>query len=121
MAGMRKARVLPEPVRAAPRTSLPVRRTGMDFAWTGVIVVRPISESAREVDSERSRLENGGRPDSVGSVESGLEDEFEGPGCSASSGSWAFLLFFPFFLLELVSVGGDIARKKFRVSAVIPR
>ena len=66
MAGMRKARVLPEPVRAAPRTSLPVRRTGIDFAWTGVIVVRPISESAREVDSERSRLENGGRPDSLG-------------------------------------------------------
>ena len=64
IAGMRKARVLPEPVRAAPRTSLPVRRTGMDFAWTGVIVVRPISESAREVDSERSRLENGVRPDS---------------------------------------------------------
>ena len=63
---MRKARVLPEPVRAAPRTSLPVRRTGMDFAWTGVIVVRPISESARVVDSERSRLENGGRLDSIG-------------------------------------------------------
>lgn len=113
----------------------------MDFAWTGVIEVRPISESAREVDSERSRLENGGRPDSVGLegafvvdwaeedeegsfVESGLEDEFEGPGCSASAGSWAFLLFLLFFLLELVSAGADfvdIACKKFRVSAVIPR
>ena len=64
MAGMRKASVLPEPVRAAPRTSLPARRTGMDFAWTGVIVLRPISESAREVDSERSRVENGIRSDS---------------------------------------------------------
>ena len=32
MEGMRKARVLPEPVRAAPRTSLPVRRTGIDLA-----------------------------------------------------------------------------------------
>lgn len=64
MEGMRKARVLPEPVRAAPRTSLPVRRTGMDLAWTGVIVVRPISERARLVGSERSRVENGDRADS---------------------------------------------------------
>ena len=66
MEGMRKARVLPEPVRAAPKTSLPVRRTGMDLAWTGVIVDKPISESARVVDSERSKVENGGRSDSVG-------------------------------------------------------
>ena len=83
MEGMRKARVLPEPVRAAPSTSLPVRRTGMDFAWTGVIVVRPISERAREVGSERSRVEKGSRPDSVledeetSFIGSGLKDVFE--------------------------------------------
>ena len=65
MTGMRKAIVLPEPVRAAPRTSLPARREGIDFAWKGVIVLRPISESARKVSSERSRLENGIRSDSV--------------------------------------------------------
>lgn len=109
MEGIRKARVFPEPVRAAPKTSLPVRRTGMDLAWTGVIVVKPISESARVVDSERSRVENGSRSDSVGLegafagdrdvVESALEDECEGPGCSASTG----LCFLVFCLLELVS------------------
>ena len=125
--GMRKARVLPEPVRAAPRTSLPVRRTGIDLAWTGVIVARPISERARVVGSERSRVEKGSRPDSVGLEtgfmgdlgeedvdasfsRSGVEDEFEGPGCSASA-TWAwaisFLLFLLFFLLELGSVSFD--------------
>ena len=56
-------------------------------------------------------------------VESGLEDEFEGPGCSASASSWAFLLFLLFFLVEFVSAGVDFVdifcKKKFRVSANI--
>lgn len=86
---MRKARVFPEPVRAAPRTSFPARRTGMDLAWTGVIVVKPISERAREVGSERSKVENGSRADSVddwGEVEGG----FEGP--ASTTFSLLFLL-----------------------------
>lgn len=37
--GMRKARVLPEPVRAAPRTSRPVRSGGMVRACTSVMRV----------------------------------------------------------------------------------
>lgn len=57
MAGMRNARVLPDPVRAAPRTSFPARRTGMDLACTGVMVVMPISARARWVGWERSRVE----------------------------------------------------------------
>ena len=83
------------------------------------------------VGSERSRVEKGSRPDSVGLEtgfmgdlgeedvdasfsRSGVEDEFEGPGCSASTGCWAtwawaisFLLFLLFFLLEFGSVGFD--------------
>jgi len=125
MEGMRKASVLPEPVRAAPRTSLPARRTGMDLAWTGVIVARPISERARVVGSERSKVEKGSRPGSVGLeagfvgdfgeedeeasfVASSVEDDFEGPGCS---GCWAwdasFLFFLLFFLFGFVSAGAD--------------
>ena len=89
MAGRRKARVLPEPVRAAPKTSLPARRTGMDLAWMGVMVVMSISERARVVGVERSRVEKGSRPEAaagvgVGAVGSvGLEGE--GVDFSASS------------------------------------
>ena len=62
MAGRRKARVLPEPVRAAPKTSLPARRTGMDLAWMGVMVSICMSVRARVVGVERSRVEKGSRP-----------------------------------------------------------
>lgn len=64
-AGIRNARVFPEPVCAAPRTSLPVSRTGMDLAWTGVIVVNPISARPFRVGSDRSNEENGGRSDGL--------------------------------------------------------
>lgn len=59
---MRNARVLPDPVRAAPRTSFPANSKGIDFAWTGVIVERPISFSALFVCSDSSSVENGSRP-----------------------------------------------------------
>ncbi len=59
MAGMRKARVLPEPVLAAPSTSFPARRGGIAFSWTGVIVLKPISFNALIVGSESSRSEKG--------------------------------------------------------------
>jgi len=35
--GIRKHNVLPLPVRAAPRTSVPFSETGKLFAWTSVI------------------------------------------------------------------------------------
>jgi len=62
IAGMRKASVFPEPVRAAPRTSLPVRRTGIDFSCTAVMCVIPISSKPLLVASDRSRSANGRRP-----------------------------------------------------------
>ena len=69
MAGIRKARVLPEPVRAAPSKSFPARSTGIDFACTFVIVVKPISSRACMVGGDRSREENGVRSDTSGAVE----------------------------------------------------
>src|SRR3981189_3067661 len=39
--GMRKLRVLPVPVEAVARMSLPSRAGGMALAWTGVGVVKP--------------------------------------------------------------------------------
>lgn len=79
MAGMRKASVLPEPVRAAPRTSLPERRMGMDLDWMGVMCVMPISVRARSVGWESSRVEKGMR--------SALEDEAEASTAMELSGS----------------------------------
>jgi len=40
--GTRNASVFPEPVRAAPRTSLPASKGGIVRAWTSVIVSYPI-------------------------------------------------------------------------------
>lgn len=37
MVGMRKARVLPDPVTACTHTSLLVRKSGMTADWTGVM------------------------------------------------------------------------------------
>ena len=37
--GVRKASVLPDPVRAAPSTSLPLSEIGSDFAWMSVMSV----------------------------------------------------------------------------------
>lgn len=59
---MRNARVLPDPVRAAPRTSFPASSRGIDLAWTGVIVDSPISFSALFVCSDSSSVEKGCRP-----------------------------------------------------------
>ena len=42
-AGIRKASVLPEPVFAAPKTSLPASRGGMPRCWISVIVVNFMS------------------------------------------------------------------------------
>src|ERR1700749_1508982 len=39
--GIRKLRVLPVPVEAVARMSLPSRAGGMALAWTGVGVVKP--------------------------------------------------------------------------------
>lgn len=63
---MRNASVLPEPVRAAPKTSLPARSSGIDFACTGVIVVRPISARPCAVCGERSSVEKGRRSEGGG-------------------------------------------------------
>jgi hypothetical protein len=59
MAGRRKASVLPLPVRAAPRTSRPARRMGMEADWMGVVWVKPISERARSVGEHSGSELNG--------------------------------------------------------------
>ena len=56
---MRNARVFPDPVLAAPKTSFPASNTGIDFACTGVMVLNPISAIALLVCSESSSVENG--------------------------------------------------------------
>jgi hypothetical protein len=61
MAGIKNARVFPEPVRAAPSTSFPARRGGIDFSWTGVMVSKPISSRPLIVGSESSSVEKGTR------------------------------------------------------------
>lgn len=50
-AGMRKARVLPEPVLACATTSRPSSSGGMAFACISVILVNPISSMAFKVFS----------------------------------------------------------------------
>lgn len=62
MAGIKNARVFPEPVRAAPSTSFPARRGGIDFSWTGVMVSKPISLRPFIVGSESSSVSKGTRP-----------------------------------------------------------
>lgn len=52
-------------MRAAPRTSLPASSTGIDLACTAVIVVIPISSSARVVGAERPSVENGTRAEAL--------------------------------------------------------
>lgn len=61
MAGIKNAKVFPEPVRAAPSTSFPARRGGIDFSWTGVMVSKPISLRPFIVGSESSSVSKGTR------------------------------------------------------------
>lgn len=61
MAGIKNARVFPEPVRAAPSTSFPARSGGIDFSWTGVMVSKPIPSRPFIVGSESSSVEKGTR------------------------------------------------------------
>ena len=58
---MRKARVFPDPVLAAPKTSFPASSDGMHFSWTGVMVVKLMSVRALVVGSDKSRVEKGFR------------------------------------------------------------
>lgn len=59
MAGIRNARVFPDPVLAAPSTSFPASSGGIAFSCTGVIVLNPISSNAFMVFSERPSSEKG--------------------------------------------------------------
>lgn len=52
IAGTRKARVLPEPVLAAPTRSLPSSRAGIERAWMGVMSVKPMSAMPFSVASQ---------------------------------------------------------------------
>jgi hypothetical protein len=61
-AGIKKARVFPEPVRAAPSTSFPARRGGIDCSCTGVMVLKPISSRPFIVGSESSSVSKDTRP-----------------------------------------------------------
>src|SRR6266567_3651365 len=54
--GMRKLRVLPVPVEAVARMSLPSRAGGIALAWTGVGVTKPALE--RRVLSESEMLKS---------------------------------------------------------------
>src|SRR5260370_33877580 len=69
--GIRKLRVLPVPVEAVARMSLPSSAGGMALAWTGVGVVKPavVRRGLREAE----RLEAGERTASTvaGGVELG--------------------------------------------------
>jgi len=58
---MRKARVFPDPVLAAPKTSFPASSDGMHFSWTAVIVEKPMSARALVVGSDKSSMEKGFR------------------------------------------------------------
>lgn len=92
MLGRRKARVLPLPVRAAPRTSRPSSRGGTVRAWTSVIFEKPISERAAIVCCERLSEANevsAGMPlasddEAVGGM---AEVEVEGSGSSSAGGA----------------------------------
>ncbi len=61
MAGMRNESVLPEPVCAAPSTSLPAMSGGMQRACTSVMVLKPMVSMALRVGSDRSSVEKGWR------------------------------------------------------------
>lgn len=52
MAGIRKAKVLPEPVLADPTRSRPSSSGGIARAWISVRVVKPISATALRVFSQ---------------------------------------------------------------------
>ncbi len=53
-----KANVFPEPVFAAPRTSLPFRMWGIDLAWISVQVSKPSSFIAFYVYSDKFKSSN---------------------------------------------------------------
>jgi hypothetical protein len=55
--GMRKARVLPLPVRAEPRTSFPLRDTGRLFAWISVMSTKNAFLSPACVDGQNRQLQ----------------------------------------------------------------
>jgi len=59
-AGIKNAKVFPDPVLAAPMTSLPANSGGIALACTGVIVEKPMVVNALVVGSESSRDEKGG-------------------------------------------------------------
>mmetsp|Transcript_19263 Transcript_19263/g.33240 ORF Transcript_19263/g.33240 Transcript_19263/m.33240 type:complete len:216 (-) Transcript_19263:18-665(-) len=56
--GIRNARVLPEPVRAAPSTSRPVKSAGIVRACTSVMQVNPIPLMPLAVGSDNDKLAN---------------------------------------------------------------
>src|SRR5438309_9326168 len=70
--GMRKLRVLPVPVEAVARMSLPPRAGGMALAWTGVGVVKPAL--VRRFFSESEMLKSVKRTSSTRASPIGLAD-----------------------------------------------
>lgn len=55
---MRNARVLPEPVLAAPRISRPFKPRGIAFAWTSVRFWKWEASRPEAVGCERGNVEN---------------------------------------------------------------
>ena len=88
--GMRNASVLPEPVRAAPRTSRPARRGGMVLACTSVIFACPSSMMPAMVGLDRvmeSNVLSLRIPSTCTWIRSPLGASFSGVSSSASSSS----------------------------------
>ena len=55
--GIKKAKVLPEPVLAAPSTSLPFSAKGIAFIWIGVISVKKAAERPSAVGVHKGSWE----------------------------------------------------------------
>src|SRR5260370_35648370 len=62
--GTRKLRVLPVPVEAVARMSLPSRAGGMALAWTGAGVVKPALVRRIFIETEEVKSEERGAADS---------------------------------------------------------
>jgi len=82
IAGIKNASVFPEPVFAAPRTSLPVNSAGIPRRCISVIFVKPIVSNAFIVLSDRFSSANfcGSAPGNETSPPDGKSDVVESAG-----------------------------------------
>lgn len=124
IAGIRNAKVFPEPVLADPTKSRPSSSGGIDFAWISVIFVNPMAWIAFIVSSDTfprnvSKLwspNNASKaPDAPGSWSRSdfSSSDFISSSCSSESSCGTdFLLFF--FLIGASSTSGVSSRTTLR-------